>query len=629
MQKDDLHILCERFTTSKLKAFEDLTSIATFGFRGEALASISHIAHLRVTTRTIESSCAWQAHYADGKLVPAKSGQSPEPKPCAGRPGTQLTVEDLFYNTPGRRRSFRSPSEEYAKILDVVTKYAVHCDKVGFSIKKHGESGAGFSVSANASTIDRIRLAYGAALARELVHFEHDDPKWGFKASGYMSNANYSVKRTTFLLFINHRSVDSATAKKALEQTYTTFLPKGGHPFIYLSLEIEPSRVDVNVHPTKREVHFLNEDEIIEAVCSMITDQLGHIDTSRTFKIQTILPGATSIPSIDYRTASGNVDMDEPEMSKASLPKKAYENTLVRTDSKLRKITSMLPPALKDNLSVEEPDTAAADGLNYETTDAEQVQVRLSSVKALRAEVREAAHQGLTDVFASLTYVGLVDDSSRLVAMQSGIKLYMVDYGMVSNEFFYQVGLTHFGNMGKIKFGGPLPLKDVLALAAKFEHGTDTRNDDGNIVEEVNRVYQQIMSRREMLNEYFSLEVNDKGSLIGIPLMIKGYLPCMAKLPTFLLRLGHCVNWTDEKKCFETFLVELASFYTPEQLPPLKGAEVDTDELIAKRRCDLSHSLEHVLFPAFRSGLIATIGLLQAVLEVADLKGLYRVFERC
>jgi DNA mismatch repair protein MLH1 len=91
-QKEDLPILCERFTTSKLKAFEDLTSIGTYGFRGEALASISHIAHLKVTTRTKESSCAWEAHYADGKLASPKPGQTAEPKPKAGRQGTQITV---------------------------------------------------------------------------------------------------------------------------------------------------------------------------------------------------------------------------------------------------------------------------------------------------------------------------------------------------------------------------------------------------------------------------------------------------------------------------------------------------------------------------------------------------------
>ena len=94
-QRDDLPILCGRFTTSKLKEFEDLTSIATYGFRGEALASISHIAHLTVTTKTAESSCAWRAHYGDGKLVPSKPGQSAAPKATAGRGGTQITVSKI------------------------------------------------------------------------------------------------------------------------------------------------------------------------------------------------------------------------------------------------------------------------------------------------------------------------------------------------------------------------------------------------------------------------------------------------------------------------------------------------------------------------------------------------------
>lgn len=348
-QKDDLPILCERFTTSKLKNFEDLMAIGTYGFRGEALASISHIAHLKVTTKTANSSCAWQAHYSAGKLIPAKPGQSSDPKPCAGRPGTQITVEDLFYSIPNRRRAFRSPSEEYAKVLDVITRYAVHREGVAFSVKKHGETSAGFSVAAAASKLDRIRQAYGQAIAKELVDFTIEDPKWGFKASGYTTNANYSVKRTTLLLFINNRSVDSSAVKKAIEQTYQLFLPKGGHPFMYLSLDIEPTRVDVNVHPTKREVHFLNEDEIIEVVCSDIRERLAKVDTSRTFKTQTLLPGLTPMTPINMKSVAPT----DPSSASGSIPrkqsstKKPYENNLIRTDSQMRKITSMLPLHLR------------------------------------------------------------------------------------------------------------------------------------------------------------------------------------------------------------------------------------------------------------------------------------------
>lgn len=106
IQKEDLSILCERFTTSKLTNYEDLNSIATYGFRGEALASISHIAHLSVTTKTDSDSCAWKATYSNGELVPSKPNESNDPKPVAGRKGTQITVEDLFLQRSVQIKSF-------------------------------------------------------------------------------------------------------------------------------------------------------------------------------------------------------------------------------------------------------------------------------------------------------------------------------------------------------------------------------------------------------------------------------------------------------------------------------------------------------------------------------------------
>lgn len=632
-QRDDLPILCERFTTSKLKNFEDLMSIATYGFRGEALASISHIAHLRVTTKTAGSSCAWQAHYADGKLAPAKPGQSPDPRPCAGRPGTQITVEDLFYNVPSRRKSFRSASEEYAKILEVVTKYAVHCSHVAFSIKKHGESGAGFSVAAAATKEDRIKQAYGVGVAKELIEFDAEDPKWGFRVSGFATNPNYSAKRTMLLLFINNRSVESPIVKKAVEQTYQMFLPKGGRPFVYLSLEIDPGRVDVNVHPTKREVHFLNEDEIVEQVCAEIRQKLAEVDTSRTFKTQTLLPGVPPMTTLNAtdsteNSPSGTAQTHEP---KTPAVRKPYENNLIRTDSRARKITSMLPPALNSRGSLDE-DSSANDGLTYVVTGKEQIQVRLTSVKNLRAEVRDSMHTGLTEVFASLTYVGLVDATKRLAAVQSGVKLYLIDYGMACNAFFYQVGLTDFGNFGLIQLRPPLLLKEVLRIAADMEIETSPSCADLDKTQVVEKVYTQLMNRKEMLREYFSIEISDSGELEAIPLMLKGYMPCMAKLPTFLLRLGPFVCWTDEQKCFETFLQELASFYTPERLenkPNGDGSGATESNLLDTRRQNLDRTLENVLFPALRSRIVATKGMVNGVVEVANLKGLYRVFERC
>ena len=634
INKDDLSILCERFTTSKLKAFEDLTSIGTYGFRGEALASISHIAHLTVTTKTEDSSCAWKAQYAGGKLTPPKPGQSADPKACAGRQGTVIQVEDLFYNVPTRRRAFRSASEEYGKIADVVGKYAVHCKGVAFSCKKHGDAGAGVAVQAGANLKDRIRSVYSSGAANELIEFKLENEQYGFKSEGLVSNANHSAKRTTFLLFINHRSVDSSAIKKAIEQTYAMFLPKGGKPFVYLSLDIDPARVDVNVHPTKREVNFLNEEEIIELICDEIRTKLGQVDTSRTFMTQSLLPGgkvptiskANTVPE-DAPTTPRNSVSQRPSTAKGAT-QRPYENNLVRTDAKTRKITTMLPQAQRPSSTTQELNS---DGVDYEYTDKETTICRLATIKELRAIVRENMHNELTNVFANHTFIGVVDHRKRIAAIQGGVKLFLVDYGMISAEFFYQLGLTDFGNFGSIRFNPPLDLNQLLQTAVRqarhLEPAVDQEGFDWDEV--VPAVYEQLISRKDMLAEYFSLDISAEGELLGIPLLLKGYMPSLAKLPNFLLRLGPHVTWTDERACFHSFLRELASFYVPEALPPEPSDGKPEDEEISNRRRELSSMIENVLFPAFKARLVATKGLMKGVVEVANLKGLYRVFERC
>jgi DNA mismatch repair protein MLH1 len=627
INKDDMPILCERFTTSKLKSFEDLQSIGTYGFRGEALASISHIAHLSITTKTADSSCAWKAHYAAGKLAPPKPGQSADPKACAGRQGTQIQVEDLFYNVPTRRRAFRSASEEYAKIMEQVGKYAVHCQGVAFTCKKHGESGAGIAIPMAASTKDRIRIVHNSAVANELIDFELTNDQYGFKTKGLASNANYSGKRTTLLLFINHRSVDSSVIKKAVEQTYSTFLPKGGKPFVYLSLEIDPARVDVNVHPTKREVNFLNEEEIVEMVCDEIRSKLGKVDTSRTFMTQSLLSGGKT-PSISKNVSIPEADASTPTGSKrpsASRPttQKPYENNMVRTDARSRKITTMLQRASSPSRE------AGSDGLDYEITDKEATICRLSTIKELRASVRECMHSELTDVFSNHTFVGIVDDTKRIAAIQSGVKLFLVDYGMVSAEYFYQLGLTDFGNFGAIRFGPPLDLHELLRVGVLQLKSQEPDSTDFDWDEVIPAVVEQLISRRDMLAEYFALEISEEGELLSIPLLVKGYMPSMAKLPNFLLRLGPHVDWQNEGRCFESFLREIANFYVPEALPHPAGISGSDEEAITPRRDELHRAIENILFPAFKARLVATKSLLKGAVEVANLKGLYRVFERC
>jgi DNA mismatch repair protein MLH1 len=296
----------------------------------------------------------------------------------------------------------------------------------------------------------------------------------------------------------------------------------------------------------------------------------------------------------------------------------------------------MLPPSAARGSTEPVASVETREEMEYESSEREPVVCRLVTIKELRAEVRDDMHNELTEIFASHTFVGVVDERRRLAAIQGGVKLFLVDYGMICNEYFYQVGLTDFGNFGTIRFNPPLNLKELLSLAAEHEKALSppaSEEDDFEVEEVVELVSAQLIERREMLLEYFSFEISEEGEIISIPLLLKGYTPSLAKLPRFLLRLGPHVNWMSEKECFATFLRELASYYVPEQLPPTPGPgdpEEEVGEEIKIRRGEINKAVEHVIFPAFRARLIATKSLMKGgVVEIANLKGLYRVFERC
>ena len=163
IRAEDLPILCERHTTSKLSSFEDLDTVRTFGFRGEALASVSFVSNLTVTTMTADAPHALKASYRDGAL------ENDQPaRPCAGVPGTTITVENLFFNVPTRRRALKSASEEFSKVLDVIQRYAASRVDVAFACRKLGEAKPALHCPVVADRVERIRAVYGATVAKEL-----------------------------------------------------------------------------------------------------------------------------------------------------------------------------------------------------------------------------------------------------------------------------------------------------------------------------------------------------------------------------------------------------------------------------------------------------------------------------
>ena len=303
IRAEDLPILCERHTTSKLSSFEDLDTVRTFGFRGEALASVSFVSNLTVTTMTADAPHALKASYRDGAL------ENDQPaRPCAGVPGTTITVENLFFNVPTRRRALKSASEEFSKVLDVIQRYAASRVDVAFACRKLGEAKPALHCPVVADRVERIRAVYGATVAKELgaLKFEigadeamregasaeardrdardRDDAPARCSVDALVSGASYRSRRATFVLFINDRLVECAPLKRAIEATYAATLPKAERPFAFVALTLPPRTVDVNVHPTKREVRFLRQDDVVEAVRLRVEEALLASNGARTFR---------------------------------------------------------------------------------------------------------------------------------------------------------------------------------------------------------------------------------------------------------------------------------------------------------------------------------------------------------
>ncbi|KAI5630128.1 DNA mismatch repair protein Mlh1, partial [Silurus asotus] len=651
IRKEDLQIVCERFTTSKLQTFEDLTSISTYGFRGEALASISHVAHVTITTKTADEKCAYRASYCDGKLkAPAK--------PCAGNQGTLISVEDLFYNVQTRRKALKSPSEEYSRIVEVVSRYAIHNSGKSFTVKKHGDMVADVKTLANASVLDNIRVLFGVALSREMMEVGCEDQKLAFKLKGYISNANYSVKKCTFILFINHRLVESSALKKAIEVVYTAYLPKNTHPCLYLSLEIAPHNVDVNVHPTKHEVHFLHEDCIIGSIQKHIESKLLGSNSSRTYFTQALLPGLSASVSGVKTSSSSTADTSD----------RVCANQMVRTDSKAQKLDAFLQPA--NNLSsvpclvasLPEPAPATekfayeikncpedflANATNDMMPDGAQVQseapvsgtidsdvemedvtvsctplrrvIRLTSVKELQNEITDQVHKGLQEMLHNHSFVGCINPQWSLIQHQT--KLYLLNNTKLSQELFYQILMHDFGNFSVLWFLNPAPLYDLAILALDCEESGWTE-EDGPKEGLAQYIVDFLKKKAEMLEDYFSVKIDMDGNLTGLPHLLDNYSPAMEGLPLFILRLATEVNWDSEKDCFRDFSKECSYFYSVRK------------EYILEKETEAEKSwlwkVEHILFKALRSlsppKHFSEDG---SILQIANLPDLYKVFERC
>lgn len=344
-----------------------------------------------------------------------------QPRPCAAVKGTQIMVENLFYNMAARRKTLQNSSDDYSKIVDLVSRFAIHHINVSFSCRKHGAVRADVHTVAMSSRLDAIKSVYGVSVARNLIEIEasDNDPSTSvFEMHGYMSNANYAAKKITMVLFINDRLVECSALKRAIEIVYAATLPKASKPFIYISIVLPPENIDVNVHPTKREVSLLNQEVIIEKIQSVVESTLRSSNEARTFQEQSA--GQSSSPRIN---TSKEVNLSP--MPTGSRLLKVPVHKLVRTDSldpagRLHAYTQIMSDRhLEKSASLNAIRSSVRQRRNPKDS------LELTSVQELLDKINSNCDPGMTDIIRHCTYVGMADDVFAL--LQHNTRLYLAN----------------------------------------------------------------------------------------------------------------------------------------------------------------------------------------------------------
>ncbi|MBB6340144.1 DNA mismatch repair protein MutL [Pseudomonas fluvialis] len=267
---DDLPLALARHATSKIRDLQDLEAVNSLGFRGEALASISSVSRLTLTSRTPQASEAWQVE-TEGRDMEARV------QPAAHPVGTTVEVRDLFFNTPARRKFLRAEKTEFDHLQDVIKKLALARFDVAFHLRHNGKSVLALHEANDAQArARRVGAVCGTAFLEQALPIEIE--RNGLRLWGWVGLPTFSRSQADLQYFyVNGRMVRDKLVAHAVRQAYRDVLYNGRHPTFVLFLEIDPAVVDVNVHPTKHEVRFRDSRMVHDFLYGTLHRALGEV----------------------------------------------------------------------------------------------------------------------------------------------------------------------------------------------------------------------------------------------------------------------------------------------------------------------------------------------------------------
>lgn len=263
--KDQLRVAFLRHTTSKIRSAEDLMTVTSLGFRGEALSSIAAVAQVELITKTADS--------VTGASYRIEGGQEKELSEIGAPDGTTFLIRNLFYNTPVRKKFLKTAATEGAYIVDLVERMALSHPNLSVRLIQNGQTK--LNTSGNGKLKDIIYAVYGREITANVLPVEMSAPEQAISISGFLGKPVIARGNRTFEnYFINGRYIHSRMIDRAIEDAYKPFMMQHRYPFTVLHLTIPSDLLDVNVHPAKMELRFRNEEALYDLICNTVKSGL-------------------------------------------------------------------------------------------------------------------------------------------------------------------------------------------------------------------------------------------------------------------------------------------------------------------------------------------------------------------